>query len=180
MPSEGSNDSWSRATAPGPEKTARKPASGGQPDPPPSEPEEPGDEASSTATSEIKSMLRRRMKQEENYRPKSSLGSVKVEEFYGDRSRYLKWKRTIQAQQHLYALEGGKLAMFFPPGEKHGMSLSSIPFGHTQKLEDCNSYGVSWMKPLVRVMRSSSNGWTRRWSTAGGNPERRSLIISLK
>ncbi|CAK9049417.1 unnamed protein product, partial [Durusdinium trenchii] len=77
MPSEGSNDSWSRATAPGPEKTARKPASGGQPDPPPSEPEEPGDEASSTATSEIKSMLRRRMKQEENYRPKSSLGSVK-------------------------------------------------------------------------------------------------------
>ena len=111
MPSEGSNDSWSRATAPGPEKTARKPASGGQPDPPPSEPEEPGDEASSTATSEIKSMLRRRMKQEENYRPKNSLGSVKVEEFYGDRSRYLKWKRTIQAQQHLYALEGGELAM---------------------------------------------------------------------
>lgn len=43
--------------------------------------------------------------------PKSSLGSVKVEEFWGDRSRYLKWKKTIQAQQCLYGLESQELAM---------------------------------------------------------------------
>ena len=46
-------------------------------------------------------MLKRRAKKEIEVRPKSSLGSVKIEEFYGDRSRYLKWKRAIEAQQHL-------------------------------------------------------------------------------
>ena len=81
-------------------------------DPPP--PDGGGDDdASSTApTSEIRSMLRRRAKQEEyGHRPKSSLGSVRIEEFSGDRGRYLKWKRTIQAQQCLYGLESQELAM---------------------------------------------------------------------
>jgi hypothetical protein len=36
---------------------------------------------------------------------------VKIEEFYGDRSRYLKWKRAIEAQQHLYGLESAELSM---------------------------------------------------------------------
>ena len=66
---------------------------------------------STPATSEIKSMLRRRAHAEEGHRQKSSLGSVKIEEYHGDRSRYLKWKRTIQAQQQLYHLESNELAM---------------------------------------------------------------------
>jgi hypothetical protein len=37
-------------------------------------------------------MLRRRMKREDKEsRPRSSLGPVEIEEFYGDRSRYVKW-----------------------------------------------------------------------------------------
>ena len=44
-------------------------------------------------------------------RPKSSLGSVKIEEFYGKRSRYLKWKKAVQARQRLYKLEEEELAM---------------------------------------------------------------------
>lgn len=48
---------------------------------------------------------------QEDQKPRGSLGSIKVEEFWGDRSRYLKWKRTIQAQQHLYGLESAELAM---------------------------------------------------------------------
>ena len=56
-------------------------------------------------------MLRRRAHAEEGHRQKSSLGSVKIEEYHGDRSRYLKWKRTIQAQQQLYHLESNELAM---------------------------------------------------------------------
>ena len=68
--------------------------------------------SSSAPTSEIRSMLRRRVKQEDNSnRPRSSLGSVRIEEFSGDRGRYLKWKRTIQAQQCLYGLESQELAM---------------------------------------------------------------------
>ena len=57
-------------------------------------------------------MPKRRARQEIEGRPKSSLGSVKIEEFYGDRSRYLKWKRAIEAQQHLYGLENAELSMF--------------------------------------------------------------------
>lgn len=109
-----SNGSWSKPTGsdPAPKPSKKKEATkvpsnapGG--DPMGSEPEDPDDDASqkssSAATSDIKSMLKRRLRQEDGYHPKSSLGSVKVEEFYGDRTRYLKWKHTIQAQQHLYA-----------------------------------------------------------------------------
>ena len=58
-------------------------------------------------------MLRQRMKKEgDGYqRSKSSLGSVRIEEYWGERSRYVKWKRTIQAQQCLYGLESQELAM---------------------------------------------------------------------
>ena len=124
MPSQdGSAGSWSKPTeethqgGKNHNKKSKKKA-------PPSDPEGPSEppgtdedlddasqRSSTAATSEIKSMLKRRMKQEDGYRPKSSLGSMKVEEFYGDRTRYLKWKRTIQAQQHLYALESNELAM---------------------------------------------------------------------
>ena len=118
QPTEGSMGSWSKpsveqsAKPPKPSKKKESQEADGPGDP--SEPEEPDDasqRSSTAATSEIKSMLKRRLRQEDGYRPKSSLGSVKVEEFYGDRTRYLKWKRTIQAQQHLYALEGNELAM---------------------------------------------------------------------
>lgn len=34
--------------------------------------------------------------------------AVKVEEVFGDRARCLKWKITIQAQQHLCALKGSE------------------------------------------------------------------------
>ena len=68
-------------------------------------------QSSSAATSEVRSMLRRQMHRETDSRPKSSLGSVKIEEFYGDRSRYLKWKRAIEAQQHLYGVEHAELSM---------------------------------------------------------------------
>ena len=44
-------------------------------------------EGSTAGTSEVRSMLRRRAKKEIEGRPKSSLGSVKTEEFYGDWSR---------------------------------------------------------------------------------------------
>eukprot|EP00434_Breviolum_minutum_P025436 symbB.v1.2.022474.t1/scaffold1996.1/size93170/9 len=68
--------------------------------------------SSAAATSEIRSMLRRKHHRDGNdSRPKSSLGSVKIEEYYGDRSRYIKWKRAIEAQQHLYALNEGELSM---------------------------------------------------------------------
>ncbi|CAE7928562.1 RE1, partial [Symbiodinium sp. KB8] len=44
-------------------------------------------------------------------RPKSSIGSVKIEEFSGDRRRYLKWRRAIEAQEQLYRLEAAELTM---------------------------------------------------------------------
>ena len=86
---------------------------GGDDDPDlPEGPEAPSLRSSTVATSEVRSMLRRRAKKEDQQsRPRSSLGSVKIEEFYGDRSRYLKWKRAIEAQQHLYELQDGELSM---------------------------------------------------------------------
>ena len=104
-------------------KPKKKTKEGSPGDPPSSEGPEDGDGGSelpedgdsvapsTPATSEIKSMLRRRVHAEEGHRQKSSLGSVKIEEYFGDRSRYLKWKRTIQAQQQLYHLESNELAM---------------------------------------------------------------------
>ena len=45
-------------------------------------------------------------------RPKSSLGSVtvKIEEFAGERYRYTKWKKAVEAQQELYRLEEQELS----------------------------------------------------------------------
>ena len=39
------------------------------------------------------------------------MGTVKIEEFYGDRTRYVKWKKAIEAQAELYRLEDAELAM---------------------------------------------------------------------
>ncbi|CAK8997152.1 Uncharacterized protein (Fragment), partial [Durusdinium trenchii] len=83
------------------------------PPPPDLDDDEPEDNTSSAPTSEIRSMLRQRLKRDGDghQRPKSSLGSVRIEEFWGDRARYVKWKRTIQAQQCLYGLESQELSM---------------------------------------------------------------------
>ena len=76
-------------------------------------------------------MLRRKMRrvQDPSSRPKSSLGSVRIEEFYGDRLRYMKWKRATEAQQHLYGLEPRELSMLVY--KKHEMWLSSTPSAPT-------------------------------------------------
>ena len=65
--------------------------------------------SSSAGTSEIKSLLRRRAREQE--RPKSSIGSVKIEDFYGDRKKFKAWRRATEAQEHLYRLEQSELAM---------------------------------------------------------------------
>ena len=65
--------------------------------------------SSSAGTSEIKSLLRRRARGED--RPKSSIGSVKIEDFHGDRRKFKAWRRAIEAQEHLYRLEQSELAM---------------------------------------------------------------------
>lgn len=68
-------------------------------------------EASSTInTSELRSMVRQHMGPHPD-RPRASLGSVKIEEFYGDRTKYLKWKKAVQAQEVLYRLEEAELSM---------------------------------------------------------------------
>ena len=116
-------ESWSKPTTPKPSSSPngarprpsrRGPASDlGDPSEPGGDPSEDGDPppSSTAGTSEVRSMLKRRARKEIEGRPKSSLGSVKIEEFYGDRSRYLKWKRAIEAQQHLYGLENAELSM---------------------------------------------------------------------
>ena len=55
-------------------------------------------------------MLRRQARVTQD-RPRSSLGSVKIEEFYGDRHKYLKWKKSVQAQEVLYRLEPEEFSM---------------------------------------------------------------------
>lgn len=86
--------------------------SGGGGDPPGSTPTDTSDpdQDSSVDTSAIRSMLKRRVKQNMD-RPKSSLGSVKIEEYAGERSRYAKWKKAVEAQQQLYRLDEEELAM---------------------------------------------------------------------
>ena len=100
--------SWSK-----PASVHEVPKTGGMPPPPDLDDDEPEDNTSSAPTSEIRSMLRQRLKRDGDghQRPKSSLGSVRIEEFWGDRARYVKWKRTIQAQQCLYGLESQELSM---------------------------------------------------------------------
>ena len=78
-------------------------------------PQQPGRQGAASegsslaATSEIRLLLRRRARDFE--RPKSSIGSVRIEEFSGDRKRYIKWKRAIEAQEQLYRLEASELTM---------------------------------------------------------------------
>lgn len=80
-----------------------------EPDPGNSDGDDSPSEESSVRTSEVRSLLHRRMKKME--RPKSSLGSVKVEEFAGDRAKYQSWKKVVLAQQQLYKLEEAELSM---------------------------------------------------------------------
>ena len=68
------------------------------------------DVSSSVDTSELRSMVRGKARAFSD-RPKASLGSVKIEEFYGDRTKYLKWKKAVQAQEVLYRLEEAELSM---------------------------------------------------------------------
>ena len=92
-------------------KKGRRPSSGGDSSNPSSSSYSRSSMTDSTArTSEVKSMLRKKVKNQYD-RPRSSLGSVKIEEFYGDRSRYRKWKTAVQAQEVLYHLEEEELSM---------------------------------------------------------------------
>ena len=67
------------------------------------------DEDSSVRTSEVRSLLMKKWRQQE--RPKASLGSVRIEDFYGERGRYRGWRRVVRAQQQLYRLEPTELSM---------------------------------------------------------------------
>lgn len=98
-----------RSTSGGASQARRSddPGDGG---PPGSSSADTSDQDSSVDTSAIRSMLKRRVKQNME-RPKSSLGSVKIEEFAGERSRYAKWKKAVEAQQQLYRLDEEELAM---------------------------------------------------------------------
>ena len=94
---------------------------GGPPDPPDdpgdgdgdgdedSVPDFPSETSESARTSEVRNMLMKRWRDHE--RPKSSLGSVKIEDFYGDRSKYRSWRRVVRAQQQLYQLAEAELSM---------------------------------------------------------------------
>lgn len=70
---------------------------------------ETSEDESSVETSAIRLMLKRRVQQME--RPKSSLGSVRIEEFAGERYKYTKWKKAVEAQRQLCRLEEQELAM---------------------------------------------------------------------
>ena len=54
----------------------------------------------SAGTSEIRFMLRRRAK--EFARPKSSIGSVKIEQFHGDRKKPFVQEGQLKAETQLY------------------------------------------------------------------------------
>ena len=94
---------------------------GGPPDPPDdpgdgdgdgdedSVPDFPSETSESARTREVRNMLMKRWRDHE--RPKSSLGSVKIEDFYGDRSKYRSWRRVVRAQQQLYQLAEAELSM---------------------------------------------------------------------
>ena len=98
---EDGEDSVSFPPGPGPK---RRGAPGGSEDPHWSD-----TDGSTARTSEVKAMLQRRWGNQD--RPKSSLGSVKLEDFTGERGRYRGWRRVVKAQQQLYRLESTELAM---------------------------------------------------------------------
>ena len=80
----------------------------------PEDPDDPDgsewtDPESSARTSEIRDLLQKKWKNQD--RPKSSLGSVRIKYFAGERSKYRGWRRVVKAQQELYKLETTELAM---------------------------------------------------------------------
>ena len=85
------------------------------PDPPPSSGGgiSASDDDFSARTSEVRRLLMRRLNGNDNRqeRPKSSLGSVRIEDFGGERGKYRSWRRVVRAQQQLYRLEEQELAM---------------------------------------------------------------------
>ena len=100
--------------------------------------EDEDEECSSTAgTSETKSYLRRRAAAGGD-RPRSSLGTVKIEEFYGDRARYIKWKKAIEAQAELYRLEDAELAMLVYLSTKKDARDCCGPSASTRRAADCS------------------------------------------
>ena len=71
--------------------------------------EETAPSEDSVRTSEVRLLLQQRMRASE--RPKSSLGSVRIEDFFGERSKYQAWKRVVCAQKALYQLQESELSM---------------------------------------------------------------------
>ena len=61
--------------------------------------------------SEVRSLLAQKWKNGQRSRPKSSLGSVKIEDFHAERQRYKGWRRMVRAQQQLYQLEDSEVSM---------------------------------------------------------------------
>ena len=82
--------------------------------------------SSSVNTSELRSLVKHHMGARFD-RPRASLGSVKIEEFFGDRTKYLKWKKAVQAQEVLYRLEEAELSMLVYFQHEEGRQRCSGP-----------------------------------------------------
>ena len=69
--------------------------------------------SSTISTGDLESLLRRHRGsgRRDGDRPKSSIGSVKIEEFGGDRRKYQRWRKAVEAQSMLYRLEESEQAM---------------------------------------------------------------------
>ena len=75
---------------------------------------EDGDDAqtsteSSARTSALRSALRRRAREQD--RPKTSISSVRIEEYRDDGRKFLRWRRAVEAQERLYKLDPAELSM---------------------------------------------------------------------
>ena len=132
---------------------------------------------SSVGTSELRSMLQRRMKQTE--RPKSSLGSVRVEDFYGDRGKYQSWKRVVCAQKQLYQLAGSELAMLvYISCKKEARDvLDQMTIDEMVAAGALKECGLSLMKPITRPVKNTLRGLRRSSTTTGGPQDSRSHLI---
>ena len=104
-------------------------------------------------TCELKRLLRQKASCTD--RPRSSIGSVRIEEFQGDRRKYLRWKRSFEAQD-LYLLEQVELAMlvYLSTRSKARDVVDQLPLADYIAREVPWFSGSSSMRVFERASRS--------------------------
>jgi hypothetical protein len=133
-------------------------------------------QGSESVTSQIAELVRLAVAELEkdkkkSFRPKGSLGTAKLEEFYGEKDKYKRWKKVTKAQQFIYQLadEEMSLLLYLACRKDARDTIDVMEVSEMTEREALPSFGNC---STTRSTRRKTKSWTKQRSRITPGAER--------